>query len=169
MIRLPTIIQIIVQKSGRIIMNKVIQNTFWKIIYVSIYFLIVIYLYKKGGLKQDYYLNALALLIGFAIITTKSIIYCYKEGKSKRNRDLIPTYFFNYPLVLFVSLNLIFPLLLLITKIFQEPYGVYFSMSIFLCVGYEIDSIYNDGKIYEGIRNYIKKIFKLIPWVKIKD
>lgn len=153
-------------------MNKVTQNTLWKSFYVIIYFLIVIYLYRQRVIEQNYYLNALALLIGFSIITIKSIIRRHKKGEkgeSKRNRDLIETYVINYPLVLFVALNLIFPILLLITKIFQKPYDLYFSMSIFLCVGFEIDSIYRNGEIYKGIRNYIKKILSLIPWIKIED
>jgi len=146
-------------------MTKVTENTLWKIVYFALYYSIILFLYKWHIIKQDYFLNLLFLLIGFSVTTIRTIIYCYRENRSKRNRDLIFTYLCNYPLTIFISFNIFFPLIKSLS--IPKPYDLLFSMAVFVGLGLEIDDLYNKGKILSGVGKYIKeKSISFIRYLK---
>ena len=131
-----------------------------RIIAILIYILSAQLLYKSQGFfGESYVFSFMALLAGFSLITLKTLLGQFKSLEVKGYSKLLIAFIISYPVTLFISFNVLFPIVnKLSVALFECPYNLLFTMAIFFCLGWGIDPIDNEGRIFDGLLKYYGKI-----------
>lgn len=135
------------------------KDSFHRLWFPFICIIIIIFLRRISIFPKDYFLYFLIMIIGFSFATTRSII---KEGQKrykeeKTIKEWIGTYL-NYILTFAIAFNIIYPIINKILKTSGDIWPSYIRIGLFLLLGFEIDSVFKKGSIFDGILDFLRKI-----------